>query len=193
MNPYQVSRRVLCLCSSLGLGFGQCPTLALALRKPGLFLDLCLHSSPDLGFGLCRLPSFAQELCPGPSSRSDPVRCELFLCLVSTPGLDWSALTCLCQSSKPAPGVGLCLEPRHLSLCLCWSSSSGPEAGTAPCWPLGLEATHPSPPVLEAALLSVEPWNQALPHWPVHPMTSLSSWRLGNLSFLWKHSGGPRT
>lgn len=179
MITHQVSRRVLCLCSCCsrpGLGFGRCPKPALALRKPGLFLGLCPCSSLDLDLGLCWLPSFAQQLCPGLSSRPGPVRYELFPGPVSMSGLDWSALLCLCQSSKPAPGSGLCLEPRRRGLGPCWSSSSGPEAGTALCWLLGLEATHPLPPVLEAALPSAVRWNQGLRHWPGPPMTSLSSW-----------------
>lgn len=195
-STHQVSRHALCLCSccsSLGLGFDQFPTPALGQRRLGLFLDPCLRSRPDPGLCLCRQPSPARDLCPCPSSRPDQVRYGPCPCLESTSGLDWSAPLGLCQSSRPALAVGLYPGPRRQGLCPCWSSSSGPEAETAPCWPLGPEATHPSPPALEAALQWAEPWTLGPPHWPGRLMTSLSSWWLGNLLFLWKHSGGPRT
>lgn len=147
MKTHQVSRRVLCLgprCSRSGPGFGRCTTPAQALRRPGPFLGLCLCSSLDLDLGLCRSPNSAQELCPGPSPRPGPVRHEPSPGPVSMSVLDWSALLCLCQSSRPA----LCREPRHQGLSPCWRSSSGP----ALCSLLGLEATHPLPPALEAAL-----------------------------------------
>lgn len=120
---YQVSTRSLypCLCCSrLDLGLGQYPTLAPALTSPGPFLDLCLHSSPD------------QDPAPGLSSRTDPAHTEFCPCLESISGPDWSVPLCLCQSSTPGPGVGLCLEPRRQVLAPCWSSSSDHEAGTAP-------------------------------------------------------------
>lgn len=194
LSTYQVSRHVLCLCwccSSLGLG--QFPTPALTLRRPGLFPDPCLRSRPDPGLGLCRLPSPALDHGPGPSSRPGPVRYGSCPCLESTSGLDWSVLLGLCQSSRPAPAGGLYRGPRRRGLCPCWSSSCGPEAGAAPSPSRGPEATHPSPPVLEAALQWAGPWTLGPPHWPGHPVTSLSSWWLGNLLLLWKHSGGPRT
>lgn len=196
MSTHQASRRSPCLCSycsRLGPGFGLTPKPALGLTRPDLFLDPCLRSRPDPGLGLCLLPSLARDLCPGPSSKLVPVRRGLCPCLESMSGLDWSVLLGLCQSSRPAPAVALCPGPRRRGLCPCWSSSSGPEAGTALCRPLGLEATHPLPPVSEEALQRVEPWILGLPHWPGRPMTSLSSWWLGNLLFLWKHSGGPHT
>lgn len=196
MSTHQVSTHAPCLCSCrsrLGLGFDQFPTPALALRGPGLLLDPRLRSRPDSGLGLCRLPSPAQALGRDPSSRPGPLRHGPCPCPESMAGLDWSVPLGLCQSSRAAPAVGLYPGPRRRGLCPCWCSSSGPEAGTAPCWPPGREATHPSPPVSEAALQWAEPLTLVLPHWPAHLMTSLSSWWLGNLPFLWKHSGVPRT
>lgn len=196
MGTHQVSTRGPCLCSChsrTGLGFDQSPTPALAPRRPGLLLDPRLHSKPDSGLSLCPLPSPAQDLGPDLSSRHGPLRLGPCPCLESMSGSDWSVPLVLCQSSRPARVVGLCPGSRRRGLGPCWCSSSGPEAGTAPCWPLGLEATYPSPPVLEAALQWVEPLTLGLPHWRAHLMTSSSSWWLGNLRFLREHSGGPRT
>lgn len=196
MNDHQVSRRVLVpcsCCSRFGLDSGLSPTPALVLKRSGLFLDPSLRSRPDPGLGLCRPPRPAQALRPDPTSRPGPVQyaCP---CLVSMSGLDWSVPLGLCQqSSRPAPAVGLARGPRCRRLGPCWSSSSGPETATAPCWTRGPEATHPSPLASGAAWQRAEPWSPGPPHWPDYLMTSLSSWWLGNLLFLWKHSEGPHT
>lgn len=192
----QVSRQALGLCwccSSLVLGYGHFPKPVLVLKWPELFPDPCLHSTPDPGLGLCRPPSPARDPGLDLSSRPGPVQCGPCPCLESTSGPDWSAPLVPCQSSRPAPAVGLDPGPRRRGLGPCRRSSPGLEAGVAPCWPRGLEATHPLPPVLEAAWQWAGPWTLGPPHWPSHPMTSLSSWWLGNLLFPWKHSGGPRT
>lgn len=155
MRTHRVSRHALCpgsCCSRFGLGFGQFPTPAPALLRPDLCLDPCLRSRPDPGLCLYQLPSPVQALGPGLSSRPGPARRASCPCLESTSGPDWSVPLCLYQSSRPAPAVGLYLGPRCRGLCPCRRSSSGPEAGPAPCWPLGFEATHPSPPVSEAAV-----------------------------------------
>ena len=174
VNIHQASRHFLCRrsCRSrFALDLGQCPTPALALRRPGVFPDLFLHSRSHLGLDLCRLPSPAQDLAPVPSSRPDPIQDGLCPCVASIRALDWSVLLCLCQSSRLGPVVGLCLEPRIQAPGPCWSSSSGHEAGTGPGWTRGLEPRHLSPPVLEAVLLWVEPWSLGLTHWLDHPMT----------------------
>lgn len=161
--------------------------------RPALLLDPRLHPRPDSGLCLCRLPSPARALGHVPSSRPGPLRHGPCPCLRSRSGLGWSVRVGLCQSSRAGPGVGPYRGPRRRGLCPCWCSSSGPEAETAPCWPRGLEATHPSPPVLGAVWQWAGLLTHGLPRWPAHQMTSLSNWRLGNLLLLWKRSEVPHT
>lgn len=193
---YRVSRRFLGpwqSCSRFVLDFGWFPTPVLALRWSDLFLNLFLHSRPDPGPDLDLLPSPDQKRAPGSSSRSDPVQDGLCPCLASMSAPDRNVPLCLQQSSRPGLGIGFCLESRLQGLHPCWSSSSGPRAGTGPCSPPGLQTNYPLSPVVEEASRWAEPRNQDPIHWPAHLMTSQNSWWSDNLRFPWKHSEGPRT
>lgn len=157
---YRVSRRFLgpwLHRSRFVLDFGRFPTLVLAPRWSDVFLNLFLCSRPDPGPDLDLLPSPDQERAPGSSSRPDPVQDGLRPCLASMSAPDWSVLLCLHQSSRSGLGIWFCLESRLRGLRPCWSSSSGPQTGTGPYSPLGLQTNHPLSPVVEEPSQWAEP------------------------------------